>query len=864
MLSKLLFLLTAVGIIVPNTISAEKLEKIRESTIVYKLKEDATPEQLKRFNALVKKENIISKKEIKGIKIDVVKFKNIKGFEKAFSEELMATGAVKFALPDASVPHDAIPNDSLYDSQWHHTTINSPEAWDNITGPNDLTAVRVCVLDTGVDTDHPDLVGNLLLPGYNSYLEQDGNVEAILAHGTETIGLVGAVGDNGLGVAGMAWNIQIIPVKINYDDVDSYANYSDMVVGIEWCADQGVKVANLSYGGAHRPDIADAAQYLRDRGGLLFMSAGNDGTYNSIDNYPDYTSFVAVGATEDPPDNVDLLTDWSEYGPFVDIVAPGSQVYTTDMSTDGYGAHSGTSFSSPITAGLAALIYSINPDFTPEQVENFIFNTAVDLGVTGDDDVYGHGRIDAGAAIMAAGGFNTLPVSEFIATPVSGVKPLEVSFDASGSYDSDGELVEYNWDFGDNSTGTGVTTSHIYQSNGDFTATLTVIDNEGASNSSTTLIEVINEAPTAILEATPQTGPVPLNVNFNAAASYDNDGEIVQYNWLFGDGETATGAAATHIYQSSGAFTAKLTVTDDGGATDEATVLITATNIAPEASFSATPTSGDIPLSVEVDAGTSSDPDGSIELYNWDFGDGTTSVEGVTASHTYTTAGDFTITLTVTDNGGETGSATAAISAIDPNSLNAPTGLVASVDGSTVNLSWSDNSSSEEFFIIQRAEKIRGKYNFADIESTNTNVSTFSNSGLELGTYKYRVYAKKGEITSEYSNEILVKVEESVTPPPPPPPPGELTPPSDLTAVLNGLSVTLNWTDNSSDEEGFYIERAEKILGKYTYIRIDTLGMNTITFINELTSSGTFNYRVQAYKGNESSDYSNTATVRVK
>lgn len=509
---RLLFLIAALALALPSLVYAVNKEKIRESTIIYKLKDDATSAQLKRFNALVNKSNIIKKKEIKNLKINVVKLKNIKGFEKGFSELLMKTGAVEFALPDASVKHDTEdpwPNDPDFLLQWHHTTVNSLDAWVKTAGSN---TVSVCVLDTGVDTDHPDLVGNLQA-GYN-VVEDSGNVEAILGHGTATAGVIGAVGNNGIGIAGMTWDISIVPVKINYDDVGSYAYYSDMIEGIRWCADQGVKVANLSYGGAHRADIADAAQYLKDKGGLLFMSAGNDGTFNNKNLFPDYSSFVAVGAT----DQADVKTYFSEYGPYIDIVAPGISIYTTQI--DGYVSWSGTSFSSPMAAGVAALIYSINPDFTPSEVENFIFYTAVDLGVAGEDDYYGHGRVDAGAAVSAAYNYSTPnkpPVANATASPLSGSAPLEVAFDGSGSEDPDGEIVSYVWDFGDGHTESNVTATHIYQADGTFQATLTVTDDRAEQDTS---------APIEI-KVDPGSNYVNAPTNLTAVA----EGSTVTLNW---------------------------------------------------------------------------------------------------------------------------------------------------------------------------------------------------------------------------------------------------------------------------------------------------------------------------------------------
>ena len=483
MLRRLLTLVVMFNVIVFGVVFADTIKKVRESTVIYKLKDDATPAQLKKFNALLNKSNTITKKELKGSKVNVVKVKNIKGFEKEFSKKLLDTGAVKFAELDALISPDATPNDLHYNVQWHHTKINSPLAWDSIQGSD---IVKVCVLDTGVDSDHPDLLGNLLLPGYNAYLKVDGNIEDIYGHGSGTAGVIGAVGNNGIGVAGMTWNIKIIPVQINQGNISSSAYISDMAVGIEWCANQGAKVANLSYGGAQYATISEAAQYLRDRGGLLFMSAGNDGTNNSIEAYPDYSSFVVVGSTN----LSDVKSDFSEYGPFIDVVAPGESIATT-YNDGGYVYYTGTSFSSPMTAGLAALIYAINPDFTPAEVENCIFNTASDLGVVGDDDLYGHGRIDAGFAVTEALNYlspNNPPVAVATSNITGGTAPLNVTFDGSQSTDSDGDITSYIWSFGDGNQGSGVTTEHLYEEGGSFHSTLTVIDNRAAQATSTPIV----------------------------------------------------------------------------------------------------------------------------------------------------------------------------------------------------------------------------------------------------------------------------------------------------------------------------------------------------------------------------------------
>ena len=168
--------------------------------------------------------------------------------------------------------------------------------------------------------------------------------------------------------------------------------------------------------------------------------------------------------------------------------------------------------------------------------------------------------------------------------------------------------------------------------------------------------------PVAVASATPNTGAAPLVVAFTAAGSSDLDGSIVAYAWDFGDGGSATGAAVTHTYSAAGSFTATLTVTDDSGRTGTADVTVRVVPRPPVAVASATPTSGDAPLTVAFTAAGSSDLDGSIVAYAWDFGDGT-GATGAAVTHTYPAGGAYTATLTVTDNDGLTGSAAVTIRA---------------------------------------------------------------------------------------------------------------------------------------------------------------------------------------------------------
>jgi PKD repeat protein len=239
---------------------------------------------------------------------------------------------------------------------------------------------------------------------------------------------------------------------------------------------------------------------------------------------------------------------------------------------------------------------------------------------------------------------NALPVAAFTVT----CGKFACSFDATGSTDSDGTVSAYAWDFGDGSTGSGATASHPYAGTGPYTVTLTVTDNDGATGTAThAAAPVGNVAPTAAFTVT--CGK--FACSFDATGSTDSDGTVSAYAWDFGDGSTGSGATASHPYAGTGPYTVTLTVTDNDGATGTATHSAAPVgNVAPVAAFSSQCSQ----FTCTVDGSASSDSDGTVAGYAWDFGDGSTG-SGVTAPHTYQSTGTYTITLTVTDNDGTTG-----------------------------------------------------------------------------------------------------------------------------------------------------------------------------------------------------------------
>ncbi|TWI51602.1 GH18 family chitinase [Pseudoduganella flava] len=230
-----------------------------------------------------------------------------------------------------------------------------------------------------------------------------------------------------------------------------------------------------------------------------------------------------------------------------------------------------------------------------------------------------------------------------------------IVFGGGDSTDPDGHVIAWTWKFGDGQTGSGPDAAHMYAKAGSYQATLTVQDDQGASASKTFAVTV-QPKPNMLPEAAGTASAVPatLTANFDASASRDPDGRIVTYLWAFGDGTQAKGAKLAHAYKAAGTYAATLTVTDDRGGIAKLNVPVTVVgNLAPVAAASTRPVSGK--LAIEFDAAASTDSDGSIARYVWNFGDGTSGT-GVYASHTYAQAGHYTATLTVTDNLGKTAS----------------------------------------------------------------------------------------------------------------------------------------------------------------------------------------------------------------
>lgn len=368
--------------------------------LLVKFKEGASQDSekrvLKRINAETEREIIKNLKKLR------VNEKNIHKIKEALEKD----PAVEFVEYDALLSLVNYPNDAGINSEYHVPLMRYPGAWNVSTGK---VEVLVSNPDTGYNFNHPDLKNILVMSLAKNTYDGTTNVSDVHGHGTYTAGCIAAHTNNSVGIAAAPWKAKIIPIRIT-NNPSGTAYISDMAEAARYAADNGAKVVSISYGGAHSSTMDAAGDYVRSKGGLLFMSAGNDGTNQS---YANWDGVITVSATT----SGDTRASFSNYGSYVDLAAPGYSIYTT--SKTGYGSVSGTSFSSPLAASVATLLFSAYPTSSNYQIEQALLKGAKDLGQTGWDVYYGWGRVDALGAIQQMGQpfVDTTPPSVLIQQP---------------------------------------------------------------------------------------------------------------------------------------------------------------------------------------------------------------------------------------------------------------------------------------------------------------------------------------------------------------------------------------------------------------------------------------------------------------
>jgi len=369
---------------------------------------------------------------------------------------------VKSARPNYIRKPLLVPNDKFYPSQWHFPQINLPQTWDVELGSED---VIVAVIDTGVLLDHPDLQGKLV-GGYDfirsatSAADGDGidnNPDDVgddangnsSFHGTHVSGTIAAATNNGVGVAGIAWNANVMPLRAlgrlggtDYDIEQAVRYAAQLPNDSNTIPPKKADVINLSLGGPTNRTIATAAfRQAREAGVIIVAAAGNSASDGL--SYPasleGVVSVSAVGINQN-------LASYSNFGRTIDVAAPGGEF--TDLNGDGfidgvlsttasdangaiefgYAFYQGTSMAAPHIAGVAALMRSVNPQLSPADFDRLLSSGVMtkDLGVANRDDQYGYGLIDAYKAVNAAKGLVDVPLEP--RNPITEVSPGALNF----------------------------------------------------------------------------------------------------------------------------------------------------------------------------------------------------------------------------------------------------------------------------------------------------------------------------------------------------------------------------------------------------------------------------------------------------
>ncbi|MBE3575165.1 MAG: S8 family serine peptidase [Firmicutes bacterium] len=335
-------------------------------------------------------------------------------------------------------PSPVYPNDTYFGAQWNLRMINMPQAWTLSKGS---TTIKVAVIDTGIQADHPDLRGHVQ-GGWNLW-DNNNNTDDVgipngsgprIYHGTHVAGIIGALTNNSMGVAGVAWNLTLVPYRVF--DNQGHADMDLVAEAIRRAVSDGVRVINLSLGVPPQPGqelpqtMKEALDYAEQNGVVVVAAAGNEGG-SSIDMPASYPTVIAVGAVE-PNGN---RPAYSNTGPELDLMAPGGadsgvasdMILSTHWSPDNvptYDYMAGTSMAAPHVAAVAALLEAEGIQ-DPRKIRDILCSTARDLGSPGRDDEYGYGLLDAYAAL---GGSRPAP-------------PLTAARVFAGSYDAGSESI---------------------------------------------------------------------------------------------------------------------------------------------------------------------------------------------------------------------------------------------------------------------------------------------------------------------------------------------------------------------------------------------------------------------------------------
>ncbi len=297
---------------------------------------------------------------------------------------------IALLLPEAGASV-TLPNDPLLKSQWGWYDVYADRAYNTSFHGQ---GIKVAVLDTGVDTKHPDLKANLDLAEAWNFVDNDNNVTDLDGHGTMTTGILAAIANNSIGVAGAAPQVTILPLKVLTSSGGSFVGVD---LAIAYAVNHHARVISMSFGGKPGPLGILTEMAIRNAynsGVVLVAAAGNSNSSSPF--YPASYSDSVIAVSAVNPNN--QKASYSNYGRDIELAAPGDQICST-YPGNRYACGSGTSFAAPFVSAVAALMLSKNSTMTPIDVRDTLNHGAIDLGTPGYDQYYGYGLVNACAAI---------------------------------------------------------------------------------------------------------------------------------------------------------------------------------------------------------------------------------------------------------------------------------------------------------------------------------------------------------------------------------------------------------------------------------------------------------------------------------
>jgi subtilisin family serine protease len=809
------------------------------------------------------------------------------------------------------------PNDTNYSYQWHmHNTDGG--MWADIAwnlAPNRGANVTVAVIDSGVAFEDyntslngdpqsfkvaPDLASTTFVAPWDFYYN-DAHPNDDNGHGTHVAGTIAQNTNNSYGVAGVAYNARIMPIKVLDHNGDGFGD--DIVEGIYHAVANGADVINMSIGfpgsgGGAVPcsEIAglnDALDYAHSQGVVLIAAAGNDGGMVSCPAA--HPAVISVGAA-----GYDGQATWySNNGAALDISAPGGDPLV-DLSGDGYvdgvlqetfcydantlllldlyGSfcnvfNAGTSMASPHVAGTAALLLGEDPSLTPDEVRALLESTARDRGPTGWDPNYGWGALDAAGALASM-----LGVPKPTPTPVPGLDaPTNLTATALSS-----SVINLAWtDNASAETGYKIersTDAVNFSQIAIVPANYTSYPSQGLPGGTTFHYRVrayggANHSPFSnVASATTQPVPAaPTNLNATAASS-----SRINLTWT-DDANNETGFKIERSTDGSnfaqvGVVGANISSTSNlnltGGTiyyyrvrafegpnhsafSNTATATTQPTPAAPTNLTATTVSSSQINLAWTDNATNeagfkverSTDGVNFTQLAALFPNKQAYSSTGLTAGTTY----HFRVRAYDGPNHSTYSNVAFATTSGGPG---APSNLAATAASSSrINLTWIDNSTTEGGFKLERSTD---GVNFSQLAVLAANTTSYASTGLNASTsYHYRIRSYEGANNSAFSNVASATTEE---------PPAA---PSNLNATaVSSSQIKLTWTDNATNEAGFKLERSTDGVN---FTQIGTLLANATSYsATSLTASTTYHFRVRAYDGNNHSSFSNVAFATTK